>query len=142
MRTILDLTIPGVPIAQPRVRATAVSGRPRMYTPAGNGVHAYKAAIRLAVEAGYRGPLLAGPVRIDCQWVFARPQRLVWKRRAMPRLPHDVKPDRDNLDKAVLDALRGCLLTDDAIVTSGYLAKWYAAGDERPHTRICVYSLD
>jgi Holliday junction resolvase RusA-like endonuclease len=37
----------------------------------------------------------------------------------MPRLPHTSKPDRDNLDKAVMDALKGIAWIDD--------------GDEQPH---------
>lgn len=56
----------------------------------------------------------------------------------MPRLPHAKKPDRDNLDKAYLDALRGLLWIDDAQICDGRIEKWIAAGDEQPHVLITV----
>jgi Holliday junction resolvase RusA-like endonuclease len=48
------------------------------------------------------------------------------------------KRDRDNLDKAVLDALTNVILTDDKLVYDGRIQKWYAEGDELPHTKITI----
>ena len=60
----------------------------------------------------------------------------------MPRLPHHVKPDRDNLDKVVLDALTGLLWRDDCQVSDGRLTKMYATGNEEPHVEINVERLE
>jgi Holliday junction resolvase RusA-like endonuclease len=38
--------------------------------------------------------------------------------------PHRAKPDRDNIDKAILDAL----FPDDSVVAEGYLCKLWDDG--------------
>ncbi len=108
----LTLTIPGEPIAQPRAKATTIGAHHvRMYTPAKTstgrtiGIVEYKAAVRRAAGEAYIAAPLDCPVEVDCEWVFGRPKALTWKKKPMPRVPHTRKPDRDNLDKATLDAL-------------------------------------
>jgi Holliday junction resolvase RusA-like endonuclease len=73
--------------------------------------------------------------------VFPRPQALIWKKRSMPRLWHDKKPDRDNLDKAIMDSLKGLAWVDDAQVCEGEIRKFIAAGDEQPHAVITITPL-
>jgi Holliday junction resolvase RusA-like endonuclease len=138
MENMITLIIPGEPIAQPRAKATTIGNHARMYTPTKNGISVYKAEIRMVAAQHYSGPPLDCPVRIDNTWVFTRPGRLVWKTKPMPRLPHTSLRDRDNLDKAVLDALTGVMLKNDKIVYSGRVQKFYAAGDEQPHTEIVI----
>lgn len=60
----------------------------------------------------------------------------------MPRIPHGKKPDRDNCDKSVMDALTGLLWVDDAQVCDGRLTKWIAAGDEQPHVMIEITPIE
>ena len=134
----LTLIIPGEPIAQPRARATGIGGHARMYTPTKNGISVYKAAIRLIASQHFAGSPLECPVRIDNTFVFSRPGRLIWKTRPMPRMPHTSLRDRDNLDKAVLDALTGVVLKNDKIAWCGFIQKVYAASDEQPHTEIII----
>ena len=98
---------------------------------------AFKAAVK-AAAAEYRGEPLEGPLRLDVVAVFPRPSRLVWKRKPMPREPHIVKPDRDNIDKAVMDALTGKLWVDDCQVCAGGIEKWIAAGNEEPHVKLIL----
>ncbi len=101
----ITLTIPGEPIAQPRPRATAkpVGGGKWIgvvYNP--KDAEPYKARIA-EVATPLRPPILhTGPVRVDILWVFPRPQYLLTKSAPRERLPYTPKPDRDNLDKAVL----------------------------------------
>jgi Holliday junction resolvase RusA-like endonuclease len=74
-------------------------------------------------------------------FVFPRTKSQIWKSRPMPRIWHAKKPDRDNCDKAVLDALSGLLWLDDSQVCSGTIEKWIAAGDEQPHVVVTVTEL-
>ncbi len=68
---------------------------------------AYEQCIREAYLRQYRGmPPMAGAFGITIQATFPRPKRCS---REMPT----VKPDLDNVCKAVLDALNGVAYTDD-----------------------------
>ena len=138
----LIIYVPAVPVAQPRARATTINGAARMYEAAkSHPVHAFKASVRLAAREVYQGPPLDCPLSVSAVFVFPRPKRLVWKKRDMPRVPHSIKPDRDNCDKALLDALRGTVFVDDAQVCDGSLRKVYAAGDEQPHVLVTIEQL-
>lgn len=146
----ISFTVPAVPVAQPRTKATSIGGRTRVYTPTtiGTGdtkrphpIHAFKATVRMAAREAYQGPPLTGPLRIDVLFVFPRESSKVWKKREMPRYPHTVKPDRDNCDKAVLDALKGTVIADDCQAYSGTIEKWRAAGDEQPHCVVTVTTV-
>lgn len=59
----------------------------------------------------------------------------------MERVPHEKKPDLDNLAKSVLDALNGIVWRDDAQVASLSMSKQIAAGDECPGVLIRVGRL-
>ncbi len=82
----------------------------------------------------------SAPLKVDIDFLFPRPQRLLKPSVPMTRLPLDIRPDRDNLDKAVLDALTDCeYLADDKIVFAGQPAKYYVARDgEEPGAVIKV----
>ena len=149
----IELTIPAVPVAQPRPRAVAFGGKARMHEVTHTGrakdgtrrphpIAAFKATVRMAAEQGYTGPPLTGPLRVDCVFVFPRERAKIWKTRAMPRYPHTVKPDRDNCDKAILDSLKGTVIADDSQVCAGRIEKWRAAGDEQPHVEVVIETLD
>ena len=136
----IALYIPGVPVAQPRPRATAVGRHARVYHARGP-VDAFKAGVRLAASQAFSGAPLEGPLRVDSVFVFPRPKHMIWKTKPMPRVWHAKKPDRDNVDKAVLDALTGLLWRDDAQVCAGGQEKWIASGDEQPHVVVTVTKL-
>lgn len=137
----VTFVVPAVPVAQPRPRATSIGGHARVYEPKDHPIAAFKASVRLAASCAFKEAPFAGPLRVDCTFVFPRPKNLIWTTRPMPRLRHTKKPDRDNLDKSVLDALNGLLWQDDAQVCCGELEKWIAAGDEQPHVVVSVRTL-
>ncbi len=139
--TTIKFRVPAVPVAQPRARVATVGGRAKVYEVTKHPVAAFKATVRLAFETVYQGEPLQGPLRCDISFIMPRPQAMIWKKRPMPRVPHDKKPDRDNLDKSVMDALKGLAWNDDAQVAQGFLAKWIAAGDEQPHVTIVIVKL-
>ncbi len=133
------LHIPGSPVAQPRAKATTINGHARMYTP--STANLYKASIALAATQRHPGPPFDGPLRLTISFVLPRPQRLIWKRRDMPREPHASKPDIDNMAKAVMDALMGIVWRDDSQVADLRVRKWIASGYEQPYTQILIEQI-
>lgn len=141
--TEISFSVPVVPMSQPRQRhriAKNDAGKQyvRNYTSERAPIQTFKATVRMAAQQAYQGPPLEGPLRCDLEFVFPRPSGLIWKTKPMPRLPHSKRPDRDNLDKAVMDALKSLLWLDDAQVCDGRIQKWIAAGNEQPHVVITV----
>ena len=137
---MITIYVPSVPVAQPRPRATVRGNHATVYHAAGP-VDAFKASVRMAASSEYDGPPLTGPLCVNIVFVLPRPKRLIWKKRPMPREWHASKPDRDNLDKAVLDALSGLLWVDDCQVCDGRIQKYIASGDEQPHVSIRITEL-
>lgn len=146
MSNAIVIRVNMTPVPQPRQRhrIVAMKGKKpfvQSYTPKSHPVQVYKRALRDAASRVYRGAPLACPLRCDLLFVMPRTQAQTWKTKPMPRLPHNKKPDRDNLDKACLDALTGIMWTDDAKVFDGRITKVVAAGDEQPHVLITITPL-
>ncbi len=138
---IADLFAAGIPKAQPRPRAWArvIAGKPtaRMYD-AGTA-EAWKADIARAFEGCTPPAPLDGPIRIDADFIFPRPGKLLRKCDPEDEIPHIAKPDRDNCEKALLDALKAIgLFRDDCQVCAGEVRKFYAAKTGRPGARITI----
>ena len=136
--TSLSFTIPTIPVAQPRQRHANMGGHIRNYIPTDHPVVAFKAAAQMAAAGAYQGEPLDHPLRVDLVFVMPRPKSMCWKRRPMPRAPFGKKPDRDNLEKSLYDALNGLLWRDDSLICDGRVQKVYAAGDEQPHVEIVI----
>lgn len=116
----------GTPKGQPRPRAFARGGQVRVYDP--GTAEGWKSCIAEAAKAKRPTTPLVGCVHVDIDWFFPRPKRLMRKADSDEPIGHDRKPDRDNLDKAVLDALTVLgFWHDDAQVSAGILRKWYCA---------------
>ena len=125
----IEFIVPGEPKAQPRPRARAFKNKQgktvaSVYSPKMQ----LKADIKaFALQDGVQ--VYEGPVRVDCIFYFSRPKYMQAKRYHEHYLPHIKKPDRDNLDKLVLDALNGVAYKDDSQVYAGTLKKVYLAKD-------------
>jgi Holliday junction resolvase RusA-like endonuclease len=119
----MRIFIPGDPVAQPRPTISTRGGFARAYVDAKHPIHAYKQAVRLAyVNAG--GEILEGPVEVRITCWFSRPKSHSKKRSVAPE-PKAIKPDSDNLGKAILDSLNGIAYHDDSQVYSLQIEKWY-----------------
>lgn len=143
----ITITVPAIPMAQPRQKQRVVKTKAgkvfaQNYTPRDAPVMNFKATVRMAAAAAYQGPPLDGPLRCDAVFVFPRTSAQVWKTKPMPRLWHWKKPDRDNIDKAIMDALSGLVWVDDAQVCDGRIRKVIASGDEQPHVEITITPLE
>lgn len=139
----IRFTVPGTPVSQPRHRIAVRNGHARAFeAKQSHPIHVFKSAVRTAATEAYTGTPLSGPLRVDITFVLPRPKSKVWKSRPMPRYWHTGKPDRDNLDKAVLDSLAQTILSDDKCVCAGEILKYHAAGDEQPHVEITITAIE
>jgi len=120
--TELIIRAPGTPVAQPRTKAARIGAFVRVYTPGGANV--WKDVIahfaqQAATAAGWAKPTARAGLCVDIDFHFAKPSGFrkadLWK---------FTKPDRDNLDKAVLDGLVWSgIIHDDAQVVDGRIRK-------------------
>jgi len=96
-------------------------GRPRFggrfcYTP--HKSKAFKKDLQYRLKQAYKGPPLEGPLVVSLDFSLTKPKSV---KRVIP----SVKPDLDNLVKAVLDAANLILWLDDAQIVGFYASKHY-----------------
>lgn len=127
------------------------SGQPVARVHEAGTAEGWKGAVAAAALAALEGVELPldGPIAVGIDFFFPRPKTFP-KRirdaypgppRMIPKgpLPHMAKPDRDNLEKAVLDALVAVgVLRDDCIVCDGTVKKFYHAEDDLPGAFISI----
>jgi Holliday junction resolvase RusA-like endonuclease len=134
---VLAVTIPAVPVPQPRQRHAVRRMGSKMiatnYTPAGHAVNAYKATVRLIVGNEWRRAPVSCIVRVKATFVFDRPACLCKPRSPSCRLWADNAKDVDNLAKSTFDALNRLLWNDDRQVVSFVGKKVYRSLDESAH---------
>jgi Holliday junction resolvase RusA-like endonuclease len=64
---------------------------------------------------------ISQPVRVDCLAMMPTPKKERWGK------PHTIRPDKDNLEKPILDCLvKAGVLKDDSVVFGGELVKVWA----------------
>lgn len=90
--------VPGIPVPKGRPRACRIGGRIHIYTPKATA-RWEKEVSRVAMVNRPDAPI-DGPVYVELVFVMPRPKT------AKKRTSHTVKPDLDNLEKAVLDAIQ------------------------------------
>ncbi|MCL2093296.1 MAG: RusA family crossover junction endodeoxyribonuclease [Treponema sp.] len=120
---MLDIFVEGIPKAQPRHRTTKTG---HIYTP--NTAKEWKDAIAMTIyEQGYGSLVLDEPVKLFACFYFPMPKK--YGKRFKEGLPHIVKPDSDNLLKAVMDCMtQARVWRDDSIVFDSRATKWYTHG--------------
>lgn len=140
MSTIV-FTVPGTPVAKGRPRATTISGRARMFTPAKTARYESTVALAAQQAMGTRTPF-DGPLVVDAVALFDVPASWSQKKRAAA-LAGEVKPtgrpDLDNIAKALGDGCNGVLWTDDSRIVQLTIAKRYA---EAPGLRVVVTATE
>lgn len=139
----IEFTVIGEPKAQPRLRHAVrqtKSGKAfaSVYTPDTN--KAWKASVRREVKAAFKGRQpYVGPVKVTIDAFFDRPAWLDFAGCATEAIPMIDKPDRDNLDKAILDVMTECgVWDDDCQVCQGPVRKWWAPIGSQAGARIKV----
>lgn len=107
-----------------------------MWTP--STADAFKAAVAAQAQAAVPAELqpLDEPLEVSAVFYMPRPKRL-GKREDNP--PHTAKPDKDNLEKAMLDALESAgVIRNDSLVWSGATAKVYCEYGGTPRAEIVI----
>ena len=137
-----EFRVIGDPKAQPRIKATVRRGASHatVYTP--STAKGWKESVVIQARPHKPQWPLKGPLRVRLCFLFGRPQRLMRKKDPAGPIWHTVKPDRDNLEKAVLDCLTDDgWFCDDAQVCAGESLKFYVEKGGEPGVRVCVEQL-
>lgn len=79
--------------------------------------------------------MLDGPIHARIRFVFKR-------KKSVKRVHHTIKPDLDNLIKAILDGLNGIAFKDDAQVCSLSATKVYGVDDEDGRITVELHPMD
>jgi len=135
------ITILGEPKAQKRHRSTRVGKFTRQYDPSAKDKEDFLATLQgLAPKVPYDEPLM-----VQVIFYFQRPKthfgtgRNAGKLKASAPRWHTKKPDKDNLEKMVYDALNKVFWRDDSIICYGRELKLY---DSKPRIEILICSID
>lgn len=106
-----------------------------MMTPASKKTKPWMQAVAGCVRADYYGEVLAGPLCVDFQFRFLRPQSHYGTGRnagcvkdSAPLYPI-TRPDRTKVMRSTEDALTGILWKDDSQIVSGDITKIYVERD-------------
>jgi Holliday junction resolvase RusA-like endonuclease len=137
---VIEFTILGPPKAQKRHRDVQCGKFRRRYDPSTKE----KETFAQLVQRHAPDELLRGPVCLSWAAYFPRPQshyrtgRYAGQLKPTAPLWHTKRPDRDNVDKFLMDAMTGIFWAEDAIVCAGTLIKKY---DARPRIEVTVETL-
>lgn len=130
---IWRVVIPGKPVPKARPRVTRFG----TYTPA--RTVEYQRVCAAAINAVVR-QMIASPVRCDLLIVLPRPLKYRRSRDPDGLMWAPVRPDVDNVRKAIMDSMSG-VLVDDAIVVAGMTRKVYAEKDGSPRVELTLETL-
>lgn len=130
----MKLTIPIEPMGAVRMTAGMVKRiKWRLYEPGDKKVEtakrylSYKEKVALMARSQIKSEPINGAVCLNLTFHMPMPES--WsekKKQRMDGKPHTKKPDRDNLDKGVCDALNKIAWKDDGQVYDGTVRKFYS----------------
>lgn len=141
----IDIELPGILMAQPRARFRVFQtkqGNQCVGTYHPKSINDWKAMAQAHVRAQYTEAPLDQPLLVCIDFRF--PKTLSESRiksRMNMLMPHHVKPDIDNIWKAIQDALTGVLWRDDACIAMSFARKVCIPVTERPCIRLQVIKL-
>lgn len=125
--------IPGKPFAKQRHRSTK---RGNSYTP--KETVSFERTVGMIAMQHFKAPL-EGPVSVQVIAIFEPAKSWSKKKRAAAMgQPHTQKPDKDNVEKAILDGLNRIAYADDSQVSYGSCGKSWG---EKARTIVTVSQL-
>lgn len=133
----------GDPAPQPRAKARVINAKSgkafvHMYTPKGS--KGWKERISAAVLPLKPAEPWTGPVRIVVRMFMERPQYLNKKSSPECEIPKNTKPDGDNYEKALFDALVDAgVMKDDGQVWCCLWVKCWCAKGYAPGTQLDIF---
>ena len=151
--TRFALTLPGAPRGKVRHRSAipwawvikwlreGKTGRkpiPQQYSD--DKYMAWEDAQARALQRAWAGrPALDEPCHLLLVCFFPRPKSRTRKTLPNPRYPHTAVPDRDNVTKALQDALQKAgVVRNDSRIFDGRTIKWVCAGGEEPRIELVL----
>lgn len=140
-RLVAEFTPRGKPKGQPRGRATIRGRHAGIYDP--GTADGWKSIVAFAGEPHRPSQPIEGPVSVAIDLLMPRPSRLMGKRHPDGEVWCTTKPDIDNAEKAILDALTNAgWWRDDAQVVELSSSKAYHSKTGIPGARISIYVPD
>lgn len=136
---VFEVPLQPKPKGRPRVVRNGQTGRVMTFTP--DATTRWERDFALVALAHLPRHVIEGPLRVDLLFVLPRPKRLLRRKDPDGLIWAPARPDRDNLEKAVLDALQTAW-RDDAQVVCGESLKVYAERTGRPRVVCRVRSAD
>ena len=101
----------------PKPKASVRMSRGRAYNPSARGMKQVAEHVKKQLQSKPI-PLLKGPLFVVVHFVMPAPLGLSERKRQVQNcLPHTKRPDGDNLEKYLNDALTGIVWSDDAQIT-------------------------
>lgn len=133
-----SFVIPGKAVGKGRPRATSRGGFARMYTP--KATVDYEERVRAAyTDAG--GKMLKGPIGLN---IYVHQQVPKSWSKAMKEAMHgewcERKPDLDNVEKIIADALNGVAYEDDSSICHVYKRRHWVS--QESSVQVHVFQLD
>lgn len=134
----ISFFVPGEPVPK---------GRPRIFRMKNGGIGAYTPDKTTAWEQTVKyhasqivkaAGMAEGALEVEMDFRLPRPASVSVKKRPLPM----VKPDLDNLEKAVMDALNKMVWKDDAQVCVKVSGKRYAGDGEEIGVWVTVQSIN
>ena len=114
-RDYARFTVPGDPVPKARARAHQKAQGICHYTP--KTTKQFEKAVRtMAMQFSRAKPEKRTPIRLHLIAVFTRPKYMMGSKYDDGLIEHVVRPDLDNVLKAVKDSLNGLLYDDDGQV--------------------------
>jgi len=123
------IPVKGLPKERPRMSKKSSA----VYTPQKTKDFEKEVAIWVKMKLPKPWKLLEGAVDLTVDFHFGKPINAKPKRRF-----HTIRPDLDNLVKAVKDSLNGVVWKDDAQVCSLHTSKRFVYGVEENYIRIYI----
>lgn len=142
--TTIKFSVPINPVGKARPRFSMACGHPVAYTPAKTKLAENTIKLYARREMGDRYPFERGiAVKVKIKAYFPIPKSYTKEHRLRCLSGaecHTKRPDCDNIEKLVLDALNNCVFWDDSQVVSIECEKTYTGNDG--HIEIEVSTLN
>lgn len=132
---MVSFIIKGIPRVKKRPVFSTRGGSVRIYTPKSTAT--FENLVKIKAEEQFKHPL-DGSIILAIRFYLPRPQRLIWKKKPMPEIYSNKRPDIDNLAKSVIDGLNGVAFKDDGQIADLHITKKFHAGDDEPKTVVMI----
>lgn len=139
MTDTIKIILPLEPVPTPRPRVTRHYGRSLVFY--SKKYRDFKAAARSILRHTYRDVYITGEelIHTDYLCVFTRPKYMYAKKYPDGLVPHQKRPDRDNITKSIDDALQdGGIIEDDSLIWSNTTKKMYSERDQIGRIEITI----